>query len=250
MAPGLGLAPEVKFDPAWLFDDQKKVAEAAFAEAKQESAKHMMSAMVDRAAYNEMVEDINDYVWQGYYGLTAIGTPIPKRSHSGAFGFVDTDRKPLNGPSKYTITFKLDDMPPLSEFWELPIYDEGGYFVDNETDRYSINSFMLDRGDLHTADALNPLTAAEHLPESNDPVLVEYCLVGNDREVCGLGLCDQHTIEWISMRPRKVSRALSMFDSDVEPGESLAHEVLAEFLSNEFGALQLTQPHLCRDFPR
>ena len=30
------------------------------------------------------------------------------------------------------------------------IYDQGGYFVDNELDRYSINSFMLERGELHT----------------------------------------------------------------------------------------------------
>ncbi len=41
-----------------------------------------------------------------------------------------------------------------------------------------------------------------------------------------------------------------MFDSDIEPGESLEREVLAEFLRNEFGALQFTQPRLCRDFPR
>ena len=43
-------------------------------------------------------------------------------------------------------------MPPVSEFWELPIYDASGYFIDNEIDRYSINSFVLERDDLHTAD--------------------------------------------------------------------------------------------------
>lgn len=151
----LGLAPGVKFDPTWLSDPQKKVAEAAFSEAKQESTKHVMTGMVDRNGWqsdNEMLQDINDYVRQGYYGLTTIGAPIPKRSHSGAFGFVDADRKPLVGTSNYTMTFKLDDLPPVSEFWELPIYDENGYFIDNEIDRYSLNSFMLDRGDLHTAD--------------------------------------------------------------------------------------------------
>ena len=151
----LGLAPGVKFDPAWLSDQQTTVVEAAFAEAKQESAKHMMTAMVDRNGWqgdNEMVQDINDYVRQGYYGLTTIGAPIPKRSHSGAFGFVDTNRKPLDGASNYTMTFRLDDMPPVSEFWELPLYDENGYFYDNAINRYSINSFMLDRGDLHVAD--------------------------------------------------------------------------------------------------
>ena len=50
------------------------------------------------------------------------------------------------------MTFRLDDMPPVTEFWELPIYDESGYFIDNPINRYSINSFMLDRGELHTSD--------------------------------------------------------------------------------------------------
>jgi hypothetical protein len=151
----LGLAPGVKFDPAALTEAQKKIADAAFAEAKGESAKRLQSALVNRNGWladTMMVEDINDYVRQSYYGLTTIGAPIPKRSHSGAFCFTDVDRKPLVGTSKYAMTFKLDDMPPVTEFWELPIYDEGGYFIDNEINRYSINSFMLDRGDLHTAD--------------------------------------------------------------------------------------------------
>jgi hypothetical protein len=151
----LGLASGVRFDPAWLSNAQKKIVDAAFAEAKAESTRHVQSAFIDRNGWlsdNEMLQDINDYVRQGYYGLTTIGAPIPKRSHSGAFCFADTDHKALAGTSKYTMTFRLDDMPPVSEFWELPIYDEGGYFIDNEINRYSINSFMLDRGDLHTAD--------------------------------------------------------------------------------------------------
>jgi hypothetical protein len=151
----LDLAPGVKFDPGSLSDAQKKVAEAAFAEAKAESTKHVQSAFISRNGWladNEMLQDINDYVRQGYYGLTTIGAPIPKRSHSGAFCFTDVQQQPLVGTAKYTMTFQLADMPPVTEFWELPIYDEGGYFIENEINRYSINSFMLDRGDLHTAD--------------------------------------------------------------------------------------------------
>ena len=43
-------------------------------------------------------------------------------------------------------------MPPVTEFWEIPLYDREGYFDDNPIDRYSINSYMLKRGKLHTAD--------------------------------------------------------------------------------------------------
>jgi uncharacterized protein DUF1214 len=43
-------------------------------------------------------------------------------------------------------------MPPVTEFWEIPLYDREGYFYDNPIDRYSINSYVLKRGKLHTAD--------------------------------------------------------------------------------------------------
>lgn len=149
----IGLAPGVAFDPAALTNHQREIVEAAFVEAKEESAKHVMTGMISRNGWqsdNEMLEDINDYVRQGFYGLTTIGAPIPKRSHAGAFGFVDSEGAPFDGTAKYTMTFRLDDLPPVTEFWELPLYDQAGYFVDNPIDRYSINSFMLERGDLHT----------------------------------------------------------------------------------------------------
>jgi hypothetical protein len=70
----------------------------------------------------------------------------------GAFGFVDSDGRPFNGAHRYAMTFRLDDMPPVSELWELPLYDADGYFCENPLHRYSINSLMLDRGELHTDD--------------------------------------------------------------------------------------------------
>lgn len=151
----LGLAPGVAFDPAWLSEAQKKIVDAAFVEAKHESVRHFEASRFDKNGWSMsigLIEDINDYVSQGFYGLTTIGAPIPARSHSAAFGFVDTDGHPFTGGSRYTLTFDLNDLPPVTEFWELPLYDEGGYFVDNEIDRYSINSYMLERGDLHVAD--------------------------------------------------------------------------------------------------
>ena len=41
-------------------------------------------------------------------------------------------------------------LPPVTEFWEMPLYEREGYFYDNPIDRYSLNSYMLKRGKLHT----------------------------------------------------------------------------------------------------
>jgi hypothetical protein len=70
-------------------------------------------------------------------------------SHTGAFLFVDNDGQPLNGKNKYTMTFDLDNLPPVDEFWSVPIYNKDGYFVRNPIDRYTINSFMVEQGVFH-----------------------------------------------------------------------------------------------------
>ena len=73
-------------------------------------------------------------------------------SHTVAFLFNDSDGQPLTGEHRYTMTFRADDLPPVRNHWELPIYDADGYFVANEIDRYALNSYMLDRGKLRIDD--------------------------------------------------------------------------------------------------
>lgn len=73
-------------------------------------------------------------------------------SHTGAFRFVDADGNQLDSKNNYTLTFDMNDLPPVSEFWSVPIYNAAGYFVDNEIDRFTINSFMIDQKLFHVED--------------------------------------------------------------------------------------------------
>jgi hypothetical protein len=93
-----------------------------------------------------------DWLDRARYGYIAVFGPIPSRSHTGAWGIKDSKSRPLSGENRYTISFDLSDMPPVTEFWELPLYDREGYFYDNAINRYALNSYMLKRGKLHTAD--------------------------------------------------------------------------------------------------
>jgi hypothetical protein len=93
-----------------------------------------------------------NWQWRAWAGLQAVLAPVPSRSHTAANCWDDSDGRPLSGEHRYTITFDLNDMPPVSEFWEMPLYDTEGYFYDNPIDRYSLNSFMLERGQLHIED--------------------------------------------------------------------------------------------------
>jgi hypothetical protein len=91
-----------------------------------------------------------DWLQRARWGFIAITTPVPSRSHTAALCLKDSQGRPLSGEYRYTITFDLNDMPPVTEFWEIPLYDREGYFYDNAIDRYSLNSYMLKRGKLHT----------------------------------------------------------------------------------------------------
>ena len=82
----------------------------------------------------------------------AWAAPDKNISHGGAFLFTDADGKPFSGKNKYTLTFDMSDLPPVTQFWSIPIYDANGYFVANEINRYTVNSFMLESGELTPKD--------------------------------------------------------------------------------------------------
>ena len=82
--------------------------------------------------------------------MADVGWAGPDRnvSHAGAFLFADNDGKPLSGANKYTLSFDMKNLPPVDAFWSIPIYNKDGYFVANEIDRYTINSFMIENNQL------------------------------------------------------------------------------------------------------
>ena len=65
---------------------------------------------------------------------------------------MDADGVQLNGGSRYTLIFDTNNLPPCTEFWSIPIYDKEGYFVHNEIECYTVNSFMHERGEFYVDD--------------------------------------------------------------------------------------------------
>ncbi len=150
----IGLKAGTTFDPSLLAPEIKLAIEEGIEEGRKDAmALADKGTGVDRNGWdfsNDLRYKDTDWEQRAFYGLLALLAPIPSRSHTGSFCMKDSEGQPLSGEHKYTITFNLDDMPPVSEFWEMPLYDKEGYFYDNPLDRYSLNSFMLERGKLHT----------------------------------------------------------------------------------------------------
>jgi hypothetical protein len=152
----LGLKAGKPFDPAGLTPEIVAAVEAGIEEGKQEVLEGMAENFTEGQNGWKFDTDLGykdtNWQWRAWAGLQAVLAPVPSRSHTAANCWDDSEGRPLSGEHRYTITFDLDNMPPVTEFWEMPLYDTEGYFYDNPIDRYSLNSFMLDRGKLHTED--------------------------------------------------------------------------------------------------
>lgn len=145
----IGLAPNEQFNPEDLSQAQKGALEKGFLTGKEVVKSATRNNLINMNGWM-LVKDMgrygNDYLVRAVVADAGWGGPEPK-SHTGAFCFVDTAGKQLNGKHRYTLTFDTKNLPPVTEFWELPIYDIQGYFVDNKIKRYSVNSFMYEQGE-------------------------------------------------------------------------------------------------------
>jgi hypothetical protein len=53
---------------------------------------------------------------------------------------VDGDADPLSGENRYVLRFDAGQLPPVSVFWNVCVYDADELFVENDFGRYSIGS--------------------------------------------------------------------------------------------------------------
>jgi hypothetical protein len=151
----IGLRQGHSFDPSALSQAQRQALQAGFAQARQHARQAFEASLIDMNGWHlqsSLGYDDNDYVLRAGAAEIAWGSPVPYQSHTIAFGMQDADGQVLDSRHRYTLTLDLANLPPVTEFWELPLYDDYGYFVDNPIDRYSVTRYMLDNGELASRD--------------------------------------------------------------------------------------------------
>ncbi len=153
----VGIGPGLEFDWSTLETDVQEALtsgfESGFERVRAAAVEPNGDVMVDMNGWYVLQNTADfriDWLTRAVMADIAYAGPDSPKSHVGAFKFADANGDPLDGSTQYTITFDLDNLPPVTEFWEIPIYDAQGYFVENELDRYSINSYLLEEGLLHT----------------------------------------------------------------------------------------------------
>lgn len=92
------------------------------------------------------------------YNLDRPDMPRAVAAHLGLYGnsaaeaiyptyMADSEGEPLDcSAHSYTITFPKGQFPPVKSFWSLTMYDgKTQLFIENQLDRYLLNSEMMDR---------------------------------------------------------------------------------------------------------
>lgn len=54
----------------------------------------------------------------------------------------DAEGQPLSGENKYVLHFGKEDLPPVSAFWSITMYDTDGFQVVNPINRFAVTSWM------------------------------------------------------------------------------------------------------------
>ncbi|KKG07768.1 DUF1254 domain-containing protein [Methanosarcina sp. 2.H.A.1B.4] len=150
----IGLMEGNLFDPAVLDKATRDAMEAGFEAGKQTVKAAVRDGMIPMNGWmvtKDMGNFGTDYLTRAAIADAGWGGPEAK-SHVGGFCFVDAEGQKLNGGQRYTLTLDTNNPPPCTEFWSIPIYDIEGYFIDNEINRYTVNSFMVEKGGFYVDD--------------------------------------------------------------------------------------------------
>jgi len=54
----------------------------------------------------------------------------------------DSSGAPLDGTNNYVMHFDKDNMPPAGAFWSVTLYDEAGFQIANDLNRFAVSSWM------------------------------------------------------------------------------------------------------------
>jgi hypothetical protein len=138
----LGVAPGKPFDPAKLDPAVAKGIETGVRAAREKivaEAKKPFGKVVNN--WSIMTAGIGrygtDYLFRSVIALVGLGSNLPEDA-TYPLTRVDAEGKALTGANRYVIRFAKGQLPPVSAFWSVTMYNSKQAFVDNPINRYAI----------------------------------------------------------------------------------------------------------------
>ncbi|HEX9045987.1 MAG TPA: DUF1214 domain-containing protein, partial [Verrucomicrobiae bacterium] len=83
----------------------------------------------------------NYYLKRAIIAQVGLGANLPEDAIY-PLNLADESGKPLDGANKYMMHFDKTALPPVSAFWSITMYDNEGFQVANELNRFAVSSWM------------------------------------------------------------------------------------------------------------
>jgi hypothetical protein len=83
----------------------------------------------------------NYYLKRAIVAQMGLGANVPEDAIY-PLNLGDETGKPLDGSSKYVLHFDKTQLPPVSAFWSVTLYDSEGFQVANSLNRFAVSSWM------------------------------------------------------------------------------------------------------------
>ena len=80
----------------------------------------------------------SDYAFRTAVAIIGLGA-LPPEQAVYPNTVLDSQGQPLHGDNKYKIVFPHEQLPPVDGFWSLSVYDQQGFFIANEINRYAVS---------------------------------------------------------------------------------------------------------------
>ncbi len=125
--------------------DSSKISAEALAQAPAAGLKHMyekapsLARIVNGWQMNTDTMGVygDFYLKRAIIALVGLGANQPEDAIY-PLNVADAAGKPVVAENKYVLHFNKDQLPPVSAFWSLTMYDEEGYQVANPINRFAI----------------------------------------------------------------------------------------------------------------
>lgn len=83
----------------------------------------------------------NYYLKRAIVAQLGLGANLPEDAIY-PLNLADSEGKPLDGANSYVLHFEKSEIPPVSAFWSVTLYDNAGFQVANSLNRFAVSSWM------------------------------------------------------------------------------------------------------------
>jgi hypothetical protein len=141
----IGIEPGKTFDFASLDPAVQQALQSAPAEAQKlmEWKVPTLARVVNGWSMNTDTMGVygNYYLKRSIVAQEGLGANLPEDAIY-PLNLADDTGKPLDGANGYVLHFDKGNMPPVTAFWSVTLYDKEGFQVANDLNRFAVSSWM------------------------------------------------------------------------------------------------------------